>query len=144
MATGERSNLALLLRDCLGPQLQAALVDSFKFSFITRQGMTVPIFLAALYRSSPSEIAPFFAATEPLEKLLQEFTAIDVSSHELWPASNADGSSTRGIHSQVDAPLIDLLMKTVNLDSDRKGQAGVADFMSIASNDAKTVSVLQN
>jgi len=40
--------------------------------------------------------------------------------------------------------LIDLLMKTVNLDSDRKGQAGVADFMSIASNDAKTVSVLQN
>ena len=54
-------------------------MDSFKFSFIARQGMTVPIFLAALYRSSPSEIAPFFAATEPLEKLLQEFTAIDVS-----------------------------------------------------------------
>ncbi|HYK40122.1 MAG TPA: hypothetical protein VEU98_08840 [Candidatus Eremiobacteraceae bacterium] len=58
--------------------------------------------------------------------------------------SNPDGPSTRGIHSQVDAPLIDLLTKTVKLDSDRKGQADVADFMSVASNDAKTVSVLQN
>jgi hypothetical protein len=35
-------------------------------------------------------------------------------------------------------------MKTVNLDPDRKGQADVADFMDIASKDAKTVSVLQN
>lgn len=144
MAPEERPNLALLLRDGLGPQLRMALVNSFKFSLIAGKSVTVPIFLAALYKSSPSEIARFFSATQALEKLLQGLSSIDVSSHELWPETNPDDPSTRGVHSQVDALLVDLLTKTVNVGPDRRGQADVADFMSIVSNDAETVTLLRN
>ena len=106
--------------------------------------MTVQIFLAALYKSSPSEVALFLSATQPLEKLLQGLSSIDVSVPEIAPARNPDDHSTRGLHSQIDALLVDMLTKTVNADSGRKGPADVADFMRIVCNDAVTASLLRN
>jgi hypothetical protein len=144
MASEERPNFPLLILDGLGLQLRMALVESFKFSLIAGKGVTVPIFLASLYRSSPSEVALFFSATQPLEKLLQELSSIDISVREIAPARNPDDHSTRGISSQIDALLIELLNKTVKADSERKGPADVADFMSIVSNDAVTATLLRN
>ena len=144
MALEERPNLALLMRDGLGLQLQVALADAFKFSLIAGKSITVPIFLASLYKSSPSEVARFFSVTQPLEKLLEGLSSIDISVQEIAPARNPDDHSTSGFHSQVDALLVDLLAKTLNADSERRGPAEVADFMSILSNDADTATSLRN
>ena len=78
------------------------------------------------------------------EKLLQGLSSIDVSVQEIAPARNPDDHSTSVFHSQVDALLVDLLTKTVNADSERKGPADVADFMNIVSNDAQTSTLLRN
>lgn len=121
-----------------------ALVDSFKFSLIAGKGVTVPIFLASLYKSSPSEVALFFSATQPLEKMLQGLSSIDVSVQEIAPARNPDDHSTRGFDSQIDAQLVELLTKTVKANSEGRGPADVADFMNIVSNDAEAATLLRN
>jgi hypothetical protein len=144
MAPEESPNLAFLLRDGLGVRLRMALVDSFKFSLIAGKGLSVQIFLAALYKSSPSEVALFFSATTPLEKLLQGLSSIDVTVHEIAPVRNPDDHSTRGFHSKIDALLVDLLTKTVNVASQRRAQADIVDFMSIVSNDAEAETLLRN
>jgi hypothetical protein len=119
-------------------------MDSFKFSLIAGNGVTVQIFLASLYKVAPSEVAPFFSATQPLQDLLQGLSSIDLSVHEILPARNPDDHSTRGLSSQVDALLVDLLRKTATMNSEGKGSADVLDFMRIVSNDKKTGTLLRN
>ena len=143
MAHDQRPNLGLLMRDGLGPRLRMALVDSFKLSLIAGNGVTVQIFLASLYKSSPAEVAFFLSGTEPLEKLLQGFSTIDVSVHEIAPARNP-GDPTTGLSSTIDKQLTDLLTHAAEAGSDRgKGPADVADFMKILSNDEATVALLR-
>jgi hypothetical protein len=143
MAPDPRLNSAFLLRDGLGPRLRAALVDSFKFSLIAGKGVTVQIFLAALYKLSSSEVALFFSATQPLEKFLQELSSIDVGVPAIAAMRNP-GDPTRGLHSQLDTQLVELFTKTIQADSERRGPADGADFMRILSNDAVTETVLRN
>jgi|ERR1700736_1643284 hypothetical protein len=144
MAFDQPPNLAFLMRDGLSTRLRIALMDSFKFSLIAGEGITVLIFIASLYKSAPSEVAPFFSATQPLEKLLQGFSSIDVSVHAIAPASNPGNASARCLSSQVDALLVDLLTKTIDADSGREGPADVADFMRIVCNDAVSETLLRN
>jgi hypothetical protein len=119
-------------------------MDSFKFSLIAGNGATVQIFLASLYKSAPSEVALFFSAIQPLENLLQGLSSIDLSVHEIVPARNPEDHRTRGLSSQVDSLLVDLLTKAVKADSGRKGPADVLDFMRVVSNDKKTETLLRN
>jgi hypothetical protein len=145
MAPEQRSNFAFRIINGLGPGMRAALMDSFKLSLIAGKGaITVQIFLASLYRSSPSEVAAFFVEAEPLQKLARALSSIDVSVQEIRPARTPDDHSTKGIHSGIDPLLVDLLTKTVDAGSGRESPADVADFMSVVSNDPVTAALLRD
>jgi hypothetical protein len=129
MAPEQRGNFAFRIINGLGPGMRTALMDSFKLSLIAGKGViTVQIFLASLYRSSPSEVAAFFVEAEPLQKLAQALSSV----------------STKGIHSGIDPLLVELLTKTVDASSGRESQADVGDFMSVVGNDPVAVALLRD
>jgi len=144
MAPEEQPNSVIGIRDRLSTRMRMALMDAFKFSLIAGEGVTVRIFLTSLYKASPSEVALFFSTTQPLEKLLQGVSSIDLSVHEIAPARNPDDHFTRGIDSPIDPLLVALLTKTVNASFERNSPADVADFMNIVVNDAQTAAILRN
>jgi hypothetical protein len=145
MAPEQRSNFAFRIINGLGPGMRAALMDSFKLSLIAGKGaITVQIFLASLYGSSPSEVAAFFVEAEPLQKLVQALSSIDVSVQEIWPARTPDDHSTKGVGSRIDPLLVELLTKTVDAGSGREGHADVADFMSVVGNDPVAAALLRD
>ncbi len=144
MAPEEHPNFAIGILYGLSTRMRMALMDAFKFSLIAGKGVTVQIFLTSLYKASPSEVALFFSTTQPLEKLLQGISSIDLSVHEIAPARNPDDHFTGGIDSTIDPLLVALLTKTVNAASERKSPADVADFMNIVFNDAQTAAILRN
>ena len=144
MAPDKTPNLALLISNGLSPRLRMALMESFKFSLAAESEITVKMFLAALYRSSPVEVGFFFSGTAPLERLLQELSSIDVSVHEIAPARNR-GDRPTGPSTTVAVKLTDLLVQAAEA---RRGEVKVpseiADFMRVLSNDAETVALLRN
>jgi hypothetical protein len=55
---------------------------------VWRGGLTVEVFLASRYKSFPTEVGPFFSDAERLAKLVQELPSIDLSAHEIVPATS--------------------------------------------------------
>ena len=119
-------------------------MGAFKFGLVAGKGMNVEIFLASLYKSFPAEVAPFFFGTQPLEELVQELSSIDLSVHEIAPATNP-GDPGKMLMSKMDERLVDLLTQTATEATELgKSPADVADFMRILSRDARTTTQLKN
>src|SRR5580704_18892929 len=136
MAPDQRSNPVLPMWRGLSLRLLMVLMGSFKFGLVAGKGMTVQVLLASLYKSFPAEVAAFFSGTEPLEKLVQELSSIDLSVHEIAPATNP-GDPAKMMMSKIDERLVDLLTQTAKAGSEPgKSPADVEDFMRILSNDA--------
>jgi len=139
--TSER--LPILVRG-LSERLRMALMGAFRLGLVAGRGLTVEVFLLSLYKSFPTEVAPFFYDAQPLERLAQELSLISLSAHEIAPAISP-GDPAKMLLSRIDEPLVKLLSQTAKSASDPgKEPADVTEFMTVLGHDAETLTVLQN
>ncbi len=138
------TNLVPFLLGGLNQQLLAVLFGGFRFTLVAGSGMTVQVFLASLYRSFPAEVAPFLSEIEPLQKLVEQLSSIDISAHEITPAANP-GDPAKMLMSKIDERLVDILSQTVKAATENgTSRADVGDFMRVLSNDLVSVAELRN
>lgn len=109
--------------------LRAFFEDSRKFALIVQTPITIEIYLTALYRSFPDEVALYLRNPEPLAKLVAEFRQINVSADEIEPMSSP-GDPARMLNVKIDESLIRLLRMAAK----RVSEAGririeLSDFM---------------
>jgi len=144
MASDQRPNPVPLLLRGLSQRLLTVMVGSFRFGLVAGKGITLQVFLASLYKSFPAEVVPFFSGTEQLEKLVRELSSVDLSAHEIAPATNP-GDPGRMLLSKMDERLVGLLSQTAETASGKgKPPADIAEFLRVLSNDAAAVTLLRN
>jgi hypothetical protein len=144
MASDQPPNLVPLMLRGLSKRLLMVLVGSFRFGLVAGKGINLQVFLASLYKSFPAEVAPFFFGTEQLEKLVRELSSIDLSAHEIAPATNP-GDPGMMLMSKMDERLVGLLSRTAEVTSGKgNAPADIAEFLKVLSNDAAALTLLRN
>jgi hypothetical protein len=144
MEYDKRPNPVPLMLRGLSQRLLMVLMGSFHFGLVAGQGMTLQVFLASLYRSFPADVAPFFSGTEQLERLVRELSSIDVSAHEITPATNP-GDPGKMLLAKMDERLVDLLSLAAKAASEKgKAPADIAEFLRVLSSDPAAVTLLRN
>jgi hypothetical protein len=144
MAPEHNSVRLPILARGLSERLRMALMGAFRLGLVAGRGLTVEVFLVSLYKSFPTEVAPFFHDAQPLERLAQELSLISLSAHEIAPAISPSDPA-KMLLSRIDEPLVRLLSEAAKRASDPgKEPADVAEFMTVLGHDAETVTVLQN
>lgn len=105
-----QESLLFIFRSLDERLLRAFFRDSRKFALIAQTPITVDIYLTALYRSFPDEVAPYLRNPEPLAELAAEFRKVNVSADEIEPMSNR-GDPAKMLNVRIDESLIRLLRK---------------------------------
>jgi hypothetical protein len=117
--------------------------DSHKFALIAQTPITIDIYLTALYRSYPDEVAPYLRNPEPLAKLTEELRQVSVSAHEIAPMSNP-GDPAKLLSVRIDERLIRLLRQAAKrISKTGRNRIELADFMRELSRDDELVEQLR-
>src|SRR5260370_9330462 len=112
MVSDQRPSPVPLILRGLSQRLLTVMVGSFRFGLVAGKGITLQVFLASLYKSFPAEVVPFFSGTEQLDKLVRELSSIDLSAHEIAPATNPGDDPGRMLITKMDERLVGLLSQT--------------------------------
>ena len=137
--SAERVPISTLLKVLDRWLIDALWQFAFKFALSSNSIITVEIYLAALYSSSPAEVGRFFESAEPLTKMLHELR----DNEEESPASNILADQRGLTFVRFDKKLAQILWQTARISQASGNPAHLADVMNVMRLDDQITGALQ-